>query len=326
MESKVLGELAVTYQMDEKDFLTAVKAQCFKDGVASDAQLMMLLSFARQYSLNPLAKECYAFVSGGKVNIGVQTDGWSTIANRDPSYDGQEIEYEFGDGAEPIAITSKTYVKGRAHPTVYRAAMAEWKRATDVWKQMPSHQLFLKARNQGIRFALGVSAYDPDDLERIAAPTIAVVATTVEPPAITNSPQPATPEAETVIHCLHVGCSAVAAGEFDTKVGKVHLCAEHAELHKKVKRRGRTAKVDGAGALSVGGETEGVDKSGGGKPAATEDAADSSSLEAFLRAHDVPKKRLDLALAKYGAASIAELKPDEQTAILDVFRRSYANA
>src|SRR5689334_782564 len=107
MSNNALMELAATYQMEQKDFIAAVKAQCFKDGAASDTQLMMLVSFARQYSLNPLAKECYAFVKDGKVTIGVQSDGWSTIANRDPDYDGQEMEYEFGANNEPLAITSK---------------------------------------------------------------------------------------------------------------------------------------------------------------------------------------------------------------------------
>lgn len=173
-------DLAATYQVEPAELIATVKSTCFPNGAATDAQLMMMLSFARTYDLNPLARECYAFVSSGKMTVGVQVDGFSKIANRQENYDGQEMEYEKNDKGEVIAITSKTYVKGRRHPTTYRAEMSEWKRATDVWKQMPCHQLYVKARNQGIRFAFGIPAYDPDDIERIAASRGSIETTATE--------------------------------------------------------------------------------------------------------------------------------------------------
>jgi hypothetical protein len=315
MESKALTELATTYQMEEKDFVSAVKAQCFKDGAASDTQLMMLLSFARQYSLNPLAKECYAFIGGGKVNIGVQSDGWSTIANRDPDYDGQEIEYEYGGDGKPVAIISRTYVKGRAHPTVYRAAMDEWQRETDIWKKMPSHQLYLKARNQGIRFALGVSAYDPDDIQRI------------------EEAQAVTVKAEVVKEVTQVFPDAkMIEREESVRSGLARAELEATDIWKNPKTRGRR-KVDAE--VVKGAEVVVVENGGGGTvgdtpppsaPAAAVVMKLENDLVAFIVEHDIQKKRVDLALAKYGAASIAELKPDEQMAILIVFQKSYQGA
>lgn len=159
--------LAERFGVEPEELIATVKAMCFPNGAASNAQLMMMLSFAKSYDLNPLARECYAFISGGRMTIGVQVDGWSKIANRQENFDGQEIEYEKDDEGSVVAVVSKTFVKGRAHPTYYRAEMKEWKRKTDVWESMPSHQLYVKARNEGIRFAFGVPAYDPDDIERI---------------------------------------------------------------------------------------------------------------------------------------------------------------
>jgi hypothetical protein len=129
----------------------------------------MLMSFARQYDLNPLARECYAYINKktGLMQVGIQVDGWSKIANRDENFDGQEIEYHSNKDGVVTAMTTKTHVKGRTYPTVYRAEMKEWKRDTDVWQSMPIHQLYMKARDQGIRLAFGIAAYDPDDIERI---------------------------------------------------------------------------------------------------------------------------------------------------------------
>ena len=45
-------------------------------------------------------------------------------------------------------------------------------------------------------------------------------------------------------------------------------------------------------------------------------------LETFCRAHDVPQRRVDMALSKYGATSVAELTPDQEAAILGIFERS----
>lgn len=166
---KALTEsLAEQFGVSPEEMIATLKSQCFPGGAASNGQLMMLCSFAKTYDLNPLARECYAFVSGGKMTVGVQVDGWSKIANREPAYDGMEMEYEKDDKGNVIAITSKTFVKGRAHPTTYRAVMKEWYRgASDVWKSMPEHQLYVKARNEGIRFAFGIPAYDPDDIQRM---------------------------------------------------------------------------------------------------------------------------------------------------------------
>lgn len=164
-----MKSLSDRYEIAPEEVWNAVKEQCFEDGVASDGQMFMLLSFARQYDLNPLARECYAFISKktGRMHVAVAVDGWTKIANREPNFDGQDLIYENDGDGKLIAIKAVTYVKNRSHPTVYRAVLQEWYRDTEVWRGMPSHQLFIKAKSQGIRWALGISAYDPDDIERI---------------------------------------------------------------------------------------------------------------------------------------------------------------
>lgn len=331
--------------MAPNEMVAAIKAQCFKGGAASDAQLLMLVSFAKEYGLNPIAKECYAFVSDGRTNIGVQSDGWSKIANREPSFDGQEMEYEKDTQGNTVAITSKTYVKGREHPIVYRAMMNEWRRNTDVWKQMPTHQLYLKARNQGIRFAFGIPAYDPDDMERIeAAGVIETTARKVElkidvPAAAvttdgnTPAPEPETPEPAE--HCQQKDCEVPGPLEAVEIQGDTFwLCAEHAKAHKP--KRGRPRKVDVKGGdahttgdLSADNATAPTVTSGGGVADAQRAAGleqidpNETPLETFIRVHDVAEKRVKLACAKYGAEKVADLDEAARDAILAVLKKSY---
>ncbi len=289
--------LAERFEVAPEELIRIVKSTCFPEGAASDGQLMMLLSFAKTYDLNPLASECYAFIDKkGRMHVGVQVDGWSKIANRQENFDGQEIEYENDANGNVIAITSKTFVKGRAHPTIYRAVMKEWKRATDVWNSMPSHQLFIKARDEGIRFAFGVPAYDPDDEERFKTnqPAIETTATRVEdgkdiPPAAGATPSEAGPPP-----------TAEPAGA-------------GGEPEKPKRGRPRAVKLtpDAAPAAAA---------APADAPAA---AATPNDLAAFIEAHKVPQARVNMALTKAGAERMDQLTPEQSAAILAQFVKSY---
>ncbi|MGA9884089.1 MAG: recombinase RecT [Candidatus Acidiferrales bacterium] len=354
MASELLAQVAGDYAMTVEDMTRAVKTQCFK-GAASDAQLLMLLSFAKQYGLNPLAKECYAFLgTDGRMSIGVQVDGWSAIANRQANYDGQEIEYEYDDKGALVAITSRTYVRGRTHPVVYRAVLREWLRKTDVWTAMPTHQLYVKARNEGIRFAFGVPAYDPDDIERIAGAGVvettavrvkldsaAVVTDTgnAAPASTTDAEIPPSahheslndqPEAsgtaghpstvEKPAGCQMKGCVAEPVETIELNGSTFWMCAIHAKGYKP-RRPGRPRKAPDAPVTPAPAPTT---------PAETQRAAGlevidphESPLETFIRVHDVPEKRVKLALAKYGAEKLADLDAAAADATLSVFKKSY---
>ncbi len=295
--------LAERFEIDSAELIKVVKTACFPDGACTDAQLMMLLSFAKTYDLNPLASECYAFIDKkGKMHVGVQVDGWSKIANRQENFDGQEIEYETNDKGEVVAITSKTYVHGRQHPTVYRAMMKEWKRTTDVWSLMPVHQLFVKARNEGIRFAFGVPAYDPDDIERIASPARAIetTATHVEQPS-GGSSQP--------------DQVAGAASAEPSPPAEPTGTGDNPEKPK----RGRPRKVELVrDPLPTAGEAAPAAAATNGT------AATAGDLQGFVAAHNVPQARVNMALTKAGVERMDQLTPEQSATILEQFTKSYS--
>ena len=294
---KALTEsLAEKFEVTPQELMETVKVACFKDGAARNAQLMMLLSFAKNYDLNPLAKECYAFISQGRMSVGVQVDGWSKIADRREDYDGQEIVYENAPNGDLIAITSKTFVKGRAHPTVYRAVLREWRRKTDVWDSMPTHQLYVKARNEGIRFAFGIPAYDPDDIERIEKSQGAIETTSTvvaEASVVTDGAGK-----------VHSPQGSESAGTDRTDTGKPADAASSATVETSAVHSPLSAET----ATATGNE-KGLAAAEAVKPAGARKKLDD------LIAKHVTAARLNLMLGQAGAATVEALS-DEQVAAM----------
>ncbi len=128
------------------------------------------LIVAKEYDLNPLTKEIYAFPGrgGGIVPI-VSIDGWVNLVNSNPQCDGFEFEMEHGppDG-ELISCTCTMYRKDRSHPVSVTEYYEECKRATEPWK-MKHRMLRHKAMIQAARYAFGFAGiYDEDEGRTIA--------------------------------------------------------------------------------------------------------------------------------------------------------------
>ena len=132
-------------------------------------QITAFLMVAKEYKLNPITKEIYAFPSKGGVQPIVSIDGWLKIINSHPDFDGMEFVDSVDNGAL-IAVTCRIYRKDRQHPVEVTEYMAECKRNTDPWKQWPARMLRHKATIQAARYAFGFSGIvDPDEAERIAS-------------------------------------------------------------------------------------------------------------------------------------------------------------
>jgi phage recombination protein Bet len=131
---------------------------------ASNEEVAAFCIVANQYQLNPFIREIYGFVSRGKVVPIVGVDGWVTLVNRHPSYDGVEFGWMEGPKGELVACTCRMWVRGRAHPVEVTEYYAECKRDTDQWRGMPRRMLRHKAYIQAARLAFGLSGiYDEDE-------------------------------------------------------------------------------------------------------------------------------------------------------------------
>ena len=164
----LLVSMASKYGLEPATFQAVIKATVMPSN-ASNEQLAAFLMVANTYDLNPVTKEIYAFPGqGGGVTHVVGVDGWITLANRHPQYDGIEFEFIDDDDGRPAACTCTVYRKDRGHPTKVTEYMAECARGTAPWKSHPRRMLRNKALIQGIRYAMGFAGiHDEDDAEII---------------------------------------------------------------------------------------------------------------------------------------------------------------
>ncbi len=134
---------------------------------AKDDEFVALVIVANEYQLNPLTKEIYAFpAKGGGIVPVISVDGWNTIMNRHPMFDGIEFNDIPDADGNLLAIESVIYRKDRTRPIKVIEYLDECKRSTEPWKMMPARMLRHKALIQGARLAFGFSGiYDQDDAE-----------------------------------------------------------------------------------------------------------------------------------------------------------------
>lgn len=136
---------------------------------ATDAEMAIVASVCAKYGLNPLVKECAAFVSGGKLQMVVMIDGFYKVVNRQPDFDGVTFEDHFDEKGELVSITCSMHLKNRSHPVTVTEYMKECKDTkSSVWTKWPSRMLRHKAYIQCARMAFGLTEMvDPDEADRI---------------------------------------------------------------------------------------------------------------------------------------------------------------
>jgi phage recombination protein Bet len=164
----VIGDMAHRFGMEPSNFEKVLRATVVPRD-CSPEQFAAFLLVAKQYNLNPITKEIYAFPArGGGIQPIVGIDGWIRIINDHEAMNGMEFRDRFGDDPKvPDAITCVIYRKDREHPTVVTEYMAECHRETDAWKKWPARMLRHKAAIQAARYAFGFSGIiDPDEYER----------------------------------------------------------------------------------------------------------------------------------------------------------------
>lgn len=162
----VLVDMSSRYGMEPAAFEATLRATVCKGNVSREEFAAFLL-VAKEYGLNPMTKELYAFPAKvGGIQPIVSIDGWARIINDHPKFDGMEFE-DVREGADLIAITCRMHRKDRGRSIEATEYMVECKRSTDVWKTWPRRMLRHKAMIQCARYAFGFSGIvDHDEYER----------------------------------------------------------------------------------------------------------------------------------------------------------------
>lgn len=162
----VLVDMASRYGMEAAPFEATLRATVCKGNVSREEFAAFLL-VAKEYGLNPMTKELYAFpAKGGGIQPIVSIDGWARIINDHPMFDGMDFE-DVREGEEIIAITCRMHRKDRTRSIEATEYMTECRRGTDVWKTWPRRMLRHKAMIQCARYAFGFSGIvEQDEYER----------------------------------------------------------------------------------------------------------------------------------------------------------------
>lgn len=193
--ASALALMAERCSVEPAKLHSTLKNTVFKG--ATDDELLALVVTANTYELNPLLKELYAFPKkGGGITPMVGVDGWLKIANRQPNFDGMEVDV-FGDGKTPTHATCMIFLKDRSRPVKITEYFDECRRSTDPWNQMPRRMLRNKAMIQAIRVAFGIGGiHDEDeanDISTNSAPRAAIGREVKKVDAITSNPYEDTP-------------------------------------------------------------------------------------------------------------------------------------
>ncbi|MGB3813994.1 MAG: recombinase RecT [Shinella sp.] len=189
----LMVEMADKYGLQPAEFTATVRSTCGM-GKASAEEFAAFIMVAKEYDLNPLLKEIYAFpAKGGGIVPIVSIDGWVNLINSHPACDGFEFEFEHTENGDLVSCTCRMYRKDRGRPVSVTEYLAECVRSTDPWK-MKHRMLRHKAMIQAARYAFGFSGvYDEDEGSKIADMRDVT-------PAKPQPPRPPVPPTEIIGH------------------------------------------------------------------------------------------------------------------------------
>lgn len=165
----VTADMAERFGMEVAAFEQTLRATVVPSNITKE-QFAAFLLVAKQYRLNPLTKEIFAFpAKGGGIVPVVSIDGWLRIVNDHEQMNGLQFEDIREDG-KLVAVTARVFRKDRDHAVEVTEYMDECRRDTDTWKKWPARMLRHKATIQAARYAFGFSGiYDQDEAERMPA-------------------------------------------------------------------------------------------------------------------------------------------------------------
>lgn len=124
---------------------------------ATEAEFLMFIEFCKATGLNPYKKEIW-FIKTNKGDVQIMTgiNGFLTIANRHPEFDGMSVSINEENG-KLISATATVYRKDRSHPSEATVYLQEYfkpsKFGNGMWEKMPKMMLQKVAKSVALREA-----------------------------------------------------------------------------------------------------------------------------------------------------------------------------
>ena len=173
--------------------------QTIKNTVARGAttdEFQMFSQFCQSTGLNPFKKEIWFIKTGSGVQMMTGVNGFMSIANSHPQFDGMEVETIEDEKGRPLKSICKVYRKDRRIPSTGTARWSEYGKTKGIWAEKPCHMLEKVAKTIAIREAFPQELnglYTQEEMPpEFAAPKAEVVEQPVKKQA-QNFPLPSTP-------------------------------------------------------------------------------------------------------------------------------------
>lgn len=136
------------------DYANREVVQTLKATVAqglNEPEFRLFVDYCKSTGLNPFKKEVWAIKAGGRLQIMTGINGFLTIANKNPAFDGLECSVD--DDENPTKAICKVYRKDRKYPSEGVAMIKEYYKKTPIWDQMPRVMLTKVAKSIALREA-----------------------------------------------------------------------------------------------------------------------------------------------------------------------------
>ena len=132
---------------EDKNLLLATVAKG-----ATEAEFQMFWEFCKSTGLNPFKKEIWFIKTGAGVQMMTGINGFLSIANNHPQFDGMTVKIDEQDG-KLISATCTVYRKDRKYPSEATVYYSEYAKNSPIWKQMPRMMLQKVAKSVALREA-----------------------------------------------------------------------------------------------------------------------------------------------------------------------------
>lgn len=142
----------------------------------TDAEFSLFVQFCQGTGLNPFKKEIWAIKAGGRLQLMTGIQGFRTIANANPSYDGIQIGLIGKDGDllhasypkdDYVGAWAKCHRKDRAYPAEGIAMLRDYDKSVGNWKVMRRVMIMKCAESVALRQAFPQQLnglYTPDEM------------------------------------------------------------------------------------------------------------------------------------------------------------------
>lgn len=120
---------------------------------ATDIEFRTFIEFCRATGLNPFKREIW-FIKTGTQQVQMMTgiNGFLSIANRHPQFDGLTVRINEQDG-KLVSATCTVYRKDRKYPSEATVYYEEYAKNSPIWRTMPRMMLQKVAKSVALREA-----------------------------------------------------------------------------------------------------------------------------------------------------------------------------